>query len=180
MVYTGVLHLSEISWTKDESEIAPIRMDSVLIDLDSATLTTNQWITFGGIVLGGVLFLVILCIFLIVPRSKNSDKNYEGQSYDGTTIYRDGTFVNLVPSPNYSTGPSIVSNPSKFSAHSHIDYVLPAQAYPQYSYQPKMLSNPFPKNNEFGHEYSEIGSITADSGRGESLTENDHYAQLVH
>ncbi|CAG5108711.1 Oidioi.mRNA.OKI2018_I69.chr1.g3920.t1.cds [Oikopleura dioica] len=177
--YTGVLHLSEISWTKDESEIAPIRMDSVLIELDSS-LTTNQWITVGGVVLGGLLFLVILCVFLVVSRSNRSDKNFEGQSYDGTTIYRDGTFVNLVPSPNYSTGPSIVTNQSRFTQHSHVDYVLPAQSYPQYSYQPKLVANPSQKINEFGHEYSEIGSITADSGRGESLTENDHYAQLVH
>ena len=28
------------------------------------------------------------------------------------------------------------------------------------------------------HEYSEIGSIMADSGRGESLSEEKHYAQI--
>ena len=37
------------------------------------------------------------------------------------------------------------------------------------------------KNVEFGHEYSEIGSITADSGRGESVEgEKTDYAELTY
>ena len=52
------------------------------------------------------------------------------------------------------------------------------------SFAPKMPPSPtYPQKYEFENEYSEIGSVTADSGRGDSLTghfDEKHYAQVTY
>ena len=150
------------------------------------------------------MMLVFVCAFLLRKRFRSSKQNYS----DATSTMREGAWT-IVPqhndvqltknNRNYDTenrADFLLQNPLFQMTPSHH---LPSQYSnnaPTYSYvasvpsyasctrftsQSSYSQIPKTKNTEFGHEYSEIGSITADSGRGDSLNGNNdekHYAQI--
>ena len=211
--FTGILALSEITWSSEVS-LKPVRMEVVETEpeVDRTGSQFPEWVTYILAVVGGVVFILIISVFVLVCRKNpchSSDKtNYGACSYNSASTLRDGTWFNLIPHQHrdtYNTG-KIVSNhqipepvypgmpsPDNRNQEIFIKFPSPGQYSPgipptlparrsSESYLPFLPSsgkNSGSRKMEFGHEYSEIGSIAADSGRGESLEgEKTDYAEL--
>ena len=86
----------------------------------------------------------------------------------------DGTWFNLVPSQgdSYNRRNECVYLQQHTKSSQSGSSIVNSVHYGQ----PTVTSS-YATGKQF-HEYSEIGSIMADSGRGESLTEEKHYAQI--
>ena len=218
--FTGILELSEITWSSEVS-LKPVRMEVVETEPEIETGNAYpEWVTYILAVVGGVVFILIISVFVLVCRKNpchSSDKTlYGAQSYNSASTLRDGTWFNLIPhqhreNTGYTGG--ISYNSGKIvSNHQLADPVYPGMPSPdnrkheifmkfptpgQYSpgisppvpgsrasesylpFLPSSGKNSGNRKMEFGHEYSEIGSIAADSGRGESLEgEKTDYAEL--
>ena len=151
-----------------------------------------------------MMMVIFVCILLVRKRFRNSKKRYQettttmrdgawtivpngnqlhpGSNYDGSNR---GDF--LLPNPLFQMTPTPTPTTNHYSKHGAPTYSYVASV-PSCGYassrgmrSQSSYAQIGTKNNEFGHEYSEIGSITADSGRGDSLNGNNdekHYAQV--
>ena len=125
-----------------------------------------------------------------------SCKRFQKRTYSqASTTSRNGTWdFNLVPNNGSTANHEIryVQNRSDKVLLHNVGFskpVLPSTTSLP-TFQPAVPLPPTPTNShpyqpnkyEFGNEYSEIGSITADSGRGDSLNNFDekHYAQVTY
>ena len=130
--------------------------------------------------------IILVCVVLVRKRFRNSKKRFQ----ETTSTMRDGAWT-IVPNHGQSSY-SDASNRGDYLLPNPLFQMTPTNHYsnhgaPTYSYVASVPSCSVgyassrrmnsqssyaqigTKNNEFGHEYSEIGSITADSGRGDSL-----------
>ena len=150
------------------------------------------------------MMLLFTCVAVFRKRFQASKPNYTSSS-----TLREGTWFNLVPNDSeIQKGPYDFENRSEMHlVQNNFAQVSPSHrpltsqnsfavryapcSIPSYTTCGKMSYNsqnlPVTKHAEFGHEYSEIGSITADSGRGDSLNgcntgiiEEQHYAQVTY
>jgi len=73
--FTGILELAEITWSKQITELKPVRMQTIVTEeLVPVHSDLPPWLTLAGCVVGGILFLIILVIFVIVTRRRFRNK----------------------------------------------------------------------------------------------------------
>ena len=174
----GMVEISEIEWTKT-AELKPIKMDPIesVSDTDVASLVAS-WLPLAAVLFGAIVIIIVIfvCVIMLRRRFRMNPKNHQYESSTATTTLR------LIPSratsANYASNSYLqrsdilvrVPPARNLSAASHVT----ANSYNNAYY----YSNSSPKK-ESGHEYSEIGSMTADSGNGESLEgDKPSYAEL--
>ena len=139
------------------------------------------------------MMLLFTCVAVFRKRFQSSKPNY-----DSSSTLREGTWFNLVPndSSDMTHKPYEFENRSDMHLIQNQNFSQPTRQSinqsPTYAvrYAPCSIPSTVPTytsypKHEFGHEYSEIGSITADSGRGDSLNgcniiQEQHYAQVTY
>ena len=144
------------------------------------------------------MMLLFTCVAVFRKRFQSSKPNY-----DSSSTLREGTWFNLVPNDSSDmthkpyefenrSDMHLIQNPSFSQPMTHNRQSI-NQSPSTYAvrYAPCSIPSTVPTytsypKHEFGtniHEYSEIGSITADSGRGDSLNgiiQEQHYAQVTY
>lgn len=212
--FTGILELAELTWSTEISELKPILMSTIVTEVDEVDSTDfdlPSWVTPAGCIIGGLLFLIILVIFVCVTRKRFRRDKRSVMSYNSSSTLRDGTWFNLIPNArdgqfNHAQSNIVHSNhqlldqgllphrqpfldnrTNDLYVKNHFANLTPSPLSPAHHasnsfasfYPPQQATRPVLGKMEFGHEYSEIGSITADSGRGESVEgEKTDYAEL--
>jgi hypothetical protein len=184
--HSGIFKISEISWT-DTAELTAIRMDTI----ESSTFEAPQevpvskvvadWLPLAAIVFGAVVIIIVIftCVCMLRKRFRMKPKF---SHYEPSTAH---TTLRLIPSRANSSTTN--TNNSYLSRNDMIVRSAPpptrnisqASHITSKSFQNGYFYAENSPNKEFGNEYSEIGSITADSGHGESLEgDKPSYAEI--
>ena len=121
------------------------------------------------VIIVAILIIGLLCCMCLRKRFNDKSKH----DYTSTPTMSDGTWFNLVPNQ---------AELKNFRQGSRTDCVYLQKDKIERKRSTSTIANSYyvPSNcatSKF-HEYSEIGSIMADSGRGESLSDEKHYAQV--
>ena len=176
----GIMEISEIAWT-NTAELKPIRMDPIESSTEhNLTHDIADWLPLAAILFGAIVIIIVIftCVIMLRKRFRMAPKSH----YDPSTAT---TTLRLIPSRatssvKYSTNSYlqrsdilIRSHPPPVRNLSAVSHVTSNSFNTGYYFQG---SSP---KKEFGHEYSEIGSMTADSGNGDSLEgDKPSYAEL--
>ena len=126
-----------------------VKLNEVIVDSSESLMT--DYINFGLIILGALLLILISFALAACARSRIKKSRKSSSFREAEWIVPDVT----KEAPSYVVA----------SRNDHIVHYVP-------SHQKYVF-------NQYGHEYSEIGSVTADSGRGGS-TVSTEYAQVQH
>ena len=126
-----------------------VKLNEVIVDSNETLMT--DYINFSLIIIGALLFIVISFALAACVRSRIKKSRKSSSFQEAEWIVPDVT----KEAPTYVVA----------SRNDHIVHYVPS--HQKYNF------------NQYGHEYSEIGSVTADSGRGGS-TVSTEYAQVQH
>ena len=185
-----VIELSELEWS-NSGKPNPIKMDQITASSNGHTDTTwkfQPWLPLVAIILGSILVVLVVLTCCLVLRKRFRIRKPKFSTYANSTTTTTTT-LRFIP----SRAPSSVkyaTNPY----NQRTDNII--ANYPPNTHQERLLSNAShvtttsygngvfiqgspPSGKDYTHEYSEIGSVTADSGNGDSLEgDKPSYAEL--
>ena len=187
-----VIELSELEWS-NSGKPNPIKMDQIIATSDDLEAVSSwdfqSWLPLVAMILGSILVALVILTCCIVLRKRFRIRKPKAFSTYANSTTTTTTTLRFIP----SRAPSSV----KYSTNQYNQRAENVIAnYGQNPHQDRLLSNAShvtttsygngvfiqgspPGGKDYSHEYSEIGSVTADSGNGDSLEgDKPSYAEL--